>query len=259
MEFRVIIPVRYNSTRLPGKALADIAGKPMVQHVYERALDSGAVDVIIATDDKRIAEVAEGFGAIVCMTSTDHQSGSERLAEAVVALGLEDHEIVVCLQGDEPLIAPGVIRQLADDLDEHDNVKVATVCEPITELEDLFNPNVTKVVMNRRNYALYFSRAPIPWGRDNFNDKQSIVLEGNYFRHVGLYAYRVGFLQEYMEWDACAPEAMESLEQLRILWQGCRIHMVVTKKNLPLGVDTEEDLERVRAHFKHRRAKKVAG
>lgn len=246
MEFHVVIPVRYDSIRLPGKALADIGGKPMVQHVYERALNSGAEEVIIATDDKRIAEVAESFGAHVCMTSADHKSGTERLAEAVVALGLEDDEIVVCLQGDEPLIPPEIIRQVAEDLEEHDNVKVSTICVPIKDVNELFNPNVTKVVLNRRNYAMYFSRAPIPYGRDTFSDQQNIKLNGSHFRHVGLYAYRVGFVQEYLEWGPCPAEELEGLEQLRILWQGGRIHMAIGKPNLPLGVDTEEDLVRVR-------------
>lgn len=246
MEFHVVIPVRYDSTRLPGKALADIAGKPMIQHVHERALDSGAEEVVIATDDKRIAKVAESFGAHVCMTSSDHRTGTERLAEAVVALGLEDDEIVVCLQGDEPLIPSDVIRQVAEDLDEHDNVKVSTICAPIKGVNELFDPNVTKVVLNRRNYAMYFSRSPIPYGRDTFSDHANIKLNGSHFRHVGLYAYRVGFVQEYLEWGPCPAEELEALEQLRILWQGGRIHMVVTKANLPLGVDTEEDLVRVR-------------
>lgn len=247
MEFHVIIPVRYASTRLPGKALLDIGGKPMVQHVYERAVASGAGEVVIATDDKRIAKAVESFGAHVCMTSTDHKSGTERLAEAVVVLGFEDDQIVVCLQGDEPLIPPDAIRQVAEDLDEHDNVKVSTMCVPIKNADELFNPNCTKVVMNRRNYAMYFSHAPIPWERDIFDgDKKNIKLNGNYFLHVGLYAYRVGFVQEYLGWGACPAEELEALEQLRILWQGSRIHMVVAKTNIPPGVDTQEDLARVR-------------
>ncbi len=250
MSFRVIIPMRYHSSRLPAKALADIAGKPMIQHVHERAIESGAEDVVIATDDKRISEVAKAFGANVCMTSPDHHSGTERLAEAVVALGIEDDEIVVCVQGDEPMIPPEVIRRVAEDLDEHDNVKVSSVCIPITDVEELFNPAAVKVVMNHRNYALYFSRAPIPWVRDSFPDKKKIKLNGHFFRHVGIYAYRAGFLQEYMAWESCLPEEMESLEQLRILWNGSRIHMVIHKGKLPPGVDTEEDLQRVRQYAK---------
>ena len=250
MDFHVIIPVRYDSTRLPGKALVDIAGKPMIQRVYENALNSKATDVVIATDDKRIADAAESFGATVCMTSSDHVSGTERLSETVLALGYEDDEIVVCLQGDEPLIPGKVISDLAEDLSEHNNVKVASVCQPMTDVDELFNPNVTKVVINQRGYALYFSRAPIPWERDTFTDKKEVLLNGHHFRHIGLYAYRVGFLQEYLEWGPCDAEALESLEQLRILWHGGRIHMLVTKNNLPSGVDTEVDLKRVRTFFK---------
>jgi len=221
----------------------------MLQYVYESALKSGADDVVIAADDHRISKVVESFGATVCMTSPDHCSGTERLSEAVIALGLEQDDIVVCLQGDEPLIPSTIIRQVAEDLAKHDNVKVASICEPINEVDELFNPSSVKVVMNRRGYAMYFSRAPIPWGRDAFPDKKNIELNHNYFRHVGLYAYRVGFLEEYMQWGSCPAEELESLEQLRILWHGERIHMLVTTSNLPAGVDTEEDLKRVRAHF----------
>lgn len=250
MDFRVIIPVRYDSSRLPGKALLDIGGKPMVQHVYERAIESGAEDVIIATDDKRISDVAQSFGANVCMTSIDHQSGTERLSEAVLALGLEDQDIVVCLQGDEPFIPADMIRQTAEDLAEHDNVKVSTLCTPITTVDDIFNPAVVKVVMNRRNYALYFSRAPIPWCRDSFDNKKNIKLNDHpYFRHIGIYAYRAGFLQEYIAWGACPAENIEKLEQLRILWHGGRIHLQVYKGAIPIGVDTEEDLQRAREHY----------
>lgn len=246
MEFRVIIPVRYGSTRLPGKALMDIHGKPMIQHVYQRALESGAEKIVIATDDKRIREVAESFGANVCMTSVEHQSGTERLSEAVMLLGWEAENIVVGLQGDEPFIPPEMIRQTAEDLAQHENVKVSTLCTPITEIEDLFNANVVKVVMNRRNYALYFSRAPIPWQRGSFENKKNIQLDGHYYRHIGIYAYRVGFLQEYMEWGPCPSEELEKLEQLRILWHGGRIHLHVYQGRLPVGVDTEEDLIRIR-------------
>ena len=246
MEFRIIIPVRYNSSRLPGKALVDIAGKTMIQHVYECAVKSGAEDVMIATDDKRIYKIAEEF---VCMTSSDHQSGTERIAEAVIALGLENNEIVICLQVDEPLIPPEAIRKLAEDLDKHNNVKVASLCTPLTSVEELFDPHTTKVVLNRRNYALYFSRAPIPWDRTTFSNRKNIKLNSAYYRHIGIYAYRVSFLEEYLSWDACSAEKLESLEQLRILWHGGRIHMVVTKEKCFFGVDTEEDLERVRAYL----------
>jgi 3-deoxy-manno-octulosonate cytidylyltransferase (CMP-KDO synthetase) len=247
MEFRVVIPVRYKSTRLPGKALLDIGGKPMIQHVYERAVASKAESVVIATDDERIKKAAEEFGAVVCMTSPEHQSGSERLAEAVVALGYADDDIVVNVQGDEPFIPPEIISQVAQNLIDHDNIKMSTLCEPIKDSSDLFNPHVVKVAMNRRGYALYFSRAPIPWNRDQFPLKEEQALtDSEHFRHIGIYAYRIGFLQEYVGWETCPLEQIESLEQLRVLWNGGRIHVGIAKEKAPIGVDTQEDLEKVR-------------
>lgn len=245
MEFRVIIPVRYESARLPGKPLLDIAGKPMIQHVYERAVESGAESVVIATDSDEIAAVAEGFGAQVCMTLSDHQSGTERLSEAVEALEYEDDEIIVNVQGDEPMIDPNLISQVAADLSEHDTVKVASVCEPIHELADLNNSHIVKVVINRRGFAMYFSRSAIPWQLGLQNSKKADLTE-NYFRHIGLYAYRVSVLKDYVNWTESPYEALESLEQLRVLWNGHKIHMSVTNKKLGPGVDTQEDLDRVR-------------
>lgn len=250
MEFHVIIPARYESKRLPKKLLLDIAGKPMLQHVYENSVASGAESVVIATDDERISEVAEKFGAKVCMTSSDHQSGTERLSEAVDAMDYDEDEIVVCVQGDEPLLPADMIRMLAQDLDTHDNVKVTSICEPIKNPDELFDPNAVKVVLNRRNYAMYFSRAPIPWEINSFENRNNIQMTGNHFRHVGIYAYRVDFLKDYMEWSTSPLESLESLEQLRILWNGGRIHMTISKKEIPQGVDTKEDLERVRALLK---------
>lgn len=248
MEFRVIIPVRYNSTRLPGKALLDIHGKPMIQHVYERAVESGADSVVIATDSDEVAAAAESFGAQVCMTSEDHQSGTERLSETVEALDYDDDEIIVNVQGDEPLIPPAIIKQVAAALAEHETVKVASVCQPLKSVEELKNPNMVKVVLNRRNHAMYFSRSPVPW-------QASIELGNpdiseNYFRHVGIYAYRVSALRDYMNWAESPYEALESLEQLRVLWNGHRIHMSVSSLNLLAGVDTQEDLDRVREVMK---------
>lgn len=248
MEFRVIIPARYASTRLPGKMLADIGGKPMLQHTYERALESGAESVAIATDDDRIRKVAEEFGATVCMTSPDHNSGTERLAEAVVALGYLEDEVIVNLQGDEPLVPPAVIRQVAEDLVKFENARVATLYEPIKTLEELFNPNNVKVIMNKRGYALYFSRAPIAWDREHFQipPAKSQKLKTLHFRHVGIYAYRAGFLQEYMEWGSSQLEEMERLEQLRVLWNGGRVHLTEAKESVPSDINTPEDLEAVR-------------
>lgn len=250
MGFRVIIPARYESTRLPGKALADIHGKPMVQWTYEQAIQSGADSVVIATDDTRIREAADKFGAQVVMTSTSHQSGTERLAEAATLLGFDDDEVVVNVQGDEPLIPPEVIHQVANNLINHENVPVATLCEKISTPALVSDPTNVKVVMNKRGFALYFSRAPIAWEHGNFPLKAGGELRGDHFRHIGIYAYRVGFLQKYLSWDPCELEQMESLEQLRVLYQGGRIHVAVAKVNIPLGVDTPEDLELVRSRVK---------
>lgn len=252
IEFRVVIPVRYAASRLPGKALKDIGGKPMIQRVYEKALESGALSVAIATDDERIAKVAEDFGATVCMTSKEHPSGTDRLAEAVVALGYEENDIIVNLQGDEPLIPPEVVHQVAQNLSKFENARVATLYEPIETAAELFNPNNVKVVMGKRGYALYFSRAPIAWERDNFTvpfDLTRTKLEGKHYRHVGIYAYRVKFLQEFLEWESAPLEKMEKLEQLRVLWNGGRVHVDKAKHPVPIDVNTEEDLEFVRQQF----------
>lgn len=251
MDFHVIIPARLHSTRLPGKVLLTIAGKPMLQHVHERAIESGAQHVVIATDDEKVAEVAEHFGASVCMTADSHQSGTERLAEAVASLGYESDDIIVCLQADEPMMPPALIRQLAMNLEEHDHVKVATFATKLKSAEELLNPNVVKVVLNYRNYATYFSRAPIPWDRDQFSQIQSthsekLTLSDAYHRHIGLYAYRAGFLETYSNWPSCLNERLESLEQLRILWNGYKIHVGITDISIPSGVDTQADLDRVK-------------
>lgn len=247
MEFRVIIPARYSSSRLPGKMLLDIAGKPMIQHVYERAMESGAESVAIATDDDRIRQVAEDFGATVCMTSIDHVSGTERLAEAVVALGYLEDDVIVNLQGDEPLIPPVVIRQVAEDLVKFENARVATLYEIIKSTDELFNTNNVKVVMNKRGYALYFSRAPIAWDRDELQmpPKKNTKIHNLHYRHVGIYAYRAGFLQEYMEWESSPIEEMEKLEQLRVLWNGGKVHLTEAKEVVPIDVNTEEDFKKI--------------
>jgi 3-deoxy-manno-octulosonate cytidylyltransferase (CMP-KDO synthetase) len=248
-DFHVIIPARYNSERFPGKALVEINKKPILQHVYDRAIQSGAISVTIATDDERIAKVASGFGAKVCMTNPDHVSGTDRVAEAAMKGSFEDNEIIVNVQGDEPLIPPKAIYQVASNLDEHDNIKVATLCEPITSAEDLLNPNIVKVVMNQRNHAVYFSRAPIPWDRDKFPLKKDNSVHGSYYRHRGIYAFRVGFLMEFVEWRECPLEAIERLEQLRTLWHGGRIHVDVSKEKIPPDINTKEDLALVTKLF----------
>jgi len=247
MNFIVVIPARYASTRLPGKALLDICGKPMLQHVHERAVASGASAVYIATDDERIQSVAENFGANVVMTSDSHRSGTDRLAEVAQKLSFNDDDIIVNLQGDEPLMPVSLITQVAHDLHDHQDASVATLCTPISSIEDVANPNVVKVVFSKAGYALYFSRAPIAWEREHFR-LSSFRPSGHHmhYRHIGLYAYRAGFLGRFVQWPICDIEEMESLEQLRVLWNDERIHISEAAAIPPPGVDTEEELERVR-------------
>ncbi len=250
MSFCVVIPARYAATRLPGKPLLDIAGKPMIQHVYERAVESGAETVIVATDDARVQAAAEGFGARVCMTSSQHRSGTDRLAEVVDQLGLDDEQVVVNLQGDEPLMPPAVIQQVADNLATHPGAGMATVCSRITTAAELFDPHAVKVVMDAEGMAVYFSRAAIPWDRDAFaSTTEELPARSEHYRHIGLYAYRAGFLRRYVDWPSCHLEEMESLEQLRVLWHGQRIHVAEAMETPPAGVDTERDLEAVRARL----------
>lgn len=246
MGFRVVIPARYASTRLPGKPLREIAGKSMVEHVYAAAAASAAKSVVIATDDDRIRAAAQRFGAEVHMTSAAHRSGSERLAEVVQARGYGEDEVVVNLQGDEPLMPPELVRQVAQDLESHARADMATLCTPIAAACELFDPNVVKVVRDRGGYALYFSRAPIPWDRGAFPlSAGDLPGPGEHFKHIGLYAYRVGFLKRYVALPVCALERIEALEQLRVLWEGGRIHVADAVQAPGRGVDTEEDLAEV--------------
>lgn len=216
----------------------------MIQHVYERAVAAGIGEVIIATDDKRIVTVGEGFGAKVVMTSNEHRSGTDRLAEVARNSGFSEDDIVINVQGDEPLIPVSVIRQVGENLADHPVASVATLCAEITEAETLFDPNAVKVVMDRHGYALYFSRAPIAWDRDAFAAGQREPK--GHFRHLGIYAYRAGFLPKYVGWEPAPMEILESLEQLRVLWNGEKIHVAVAAELPPTGVDTPADLERVR-------------
>jgi len=250
MTFTVIIPARYASTRLPGKPLADLAGKPMVVRVAERAARAGAARVVVATDDRRIEEAVEAHGIAVCLTGAGHATGTDRLAEAAQLLGLPDDAIVVNVQGDEPLLSPALIRAMADLLAAHPDAAIATACHPIADPAEAFNPNVVKVVLDRHRYALYFSRATIPWARDAFAAGRDAVPEGlPLYRHYGLYAYRVGFLRAFPALAPAPIERFEALEQLRALWHGYRIVVEVTAGTPAPGVDTAEDLERVRALF----------
>lgn len=249
----VLIPARLQSTRLPGKPLADIAGKPMIWHVWQRAKQAQASRVVIASDSDQIAEVMQGYGAEVVLTATHHLSGTERLAEACERLGLADDVPVVNVQGDEPLIQPDVINQVLQLLLSKPEASMATLCEPITDAAHLMNPNMVKVVADVNGYALTFSRSPIPWHRDLFGQQltahTTLPAEIPFCRHVGIYAYRTGFLKQYTSWSSCEMERIEALEQLRVLWQGHRI--AVSKACAPThaGVDTPEDLIRVRQHM----------
>ena len=247
MSFTVIIPARYASSRLPRKPLADIVGKPMIQHVWKKAQQASANRVIIATDHEEIEKVAKAFGAEVCMTSTEHNSGTERLSEVIEKMAIADNEIIVNVQGDEPLIPPAIIQQVAQNLAEN-QVNMATLEVTLETKEELFNPNCVKVVTDQKGMALYFSRAAIPFARDHFADcDDAFVASQPYLRHIGIYAYRAKFVNQYIRWQPTVLEKLESLEQLRALWYGEKIHVELAKEAPQVGVDTLEDLERVRA------------
>ncbi len=248
MDFIVVIPARYASTRLPGKPLQDIGGKPMIQHVWQQACKSAATRVVVATDDQRIVAACQGFGAEVVLTRVDHNSGTDRLAEVATQLGLAADAIVVNVQGDEPLIPPAIIDQVAANLAAHPEAGIATLGEPIQDAATLFNPNAVKLVADRNGLALTFSRAPLPWARDQFAASRDSLPAGVPFRrHIGIYAYRAGFLHDFVAWGPCWLEDTECLEQLRALYHGVRIHVADALQSPPAGVDTPEDLERVRA------------
>ncbi len=245
--FSVVIPARFASTRLPGKPLQVIAGKPMIQHVWEQACRSAAQQVVVATDDARIVSACEAFGARVVLTRAEHNSGTDRLAEVATQLGLASDAIVVNVQGDEPLIPPAIIDQVAANLAAHPEAGIATLAEPIDDVQALFNPNVVKVSADSNGLALTFSRAPLPWARDALARDRTVLPAGvPYRRHIGIYAYRAGFLHDFVAWGPCQLEDTECLEQLRALWHGVRIHVADAIESPPAGVDTPEDLERVR-------------
>jgi 3-deoxy-manno-octulosonate cytidylyltransferase (CMP-KDO synthetase) len=250
VSFAVLIPARYASTRLPGKPLSDIAGKPMVVRVAERSLASGAERVVVATDDERIRSASAQHGIEAIMTRADHPTGTDRLAEAAAQLKLDDRAIVVNVQGDEPLLEPALIKGVAEELRAHADASIATACHVIEDPEEAFNPNVVKVVLDHAGYALYFSRATIPWARDAFVASREKIPRGlPLYRHYGLYAYRVGFLRHYPSLAPAQIERFEALEQLRALWHGYRIAVRITVGTPAPGVDTQQDLERVRALY----------
>lgn len=260
MSFSIIIPSRYGSTRLAGKPLLDIAGKTMVQRVYEQACKSDATEVIVATDDQRIVDAVNGFGGQVVMTSVDHPSGTDRLQEVVSLKNYAGDHIVVNVQGDEPLIPPEAINQVAESLQAQAEAGIATLCERIADADEALNPNAVKVVRDANDMAQYFSRAPIPWLRswpavtdvdkrasDYFSQINTAIHSGiNWYRHIGIYAYRVSVINQYIQWPVSAHEQAESLEQLRALDNGVRIHCAESGCNIPAGIDTIEDLEKVR-------------
>ncbi len=242
MSFIVVIPARFQSTRLPGKPLLDIAGKPMIQHVFERAKQSDAAEVYIATDNSEIKNVCEQFGAKVCMTDASHVSGSDRIEEVTRILELADEDIVVNVQGDEPMIPPAVINQVAENLQINSAAGLCSLFEPIENQADVDDPNAVKVVTDNLGMALYFSRSAIPFNRD---ESEQIV----YKRHVGLYAYRVKTLHNFVSWPQSELEQAEKLEQLRFMANGIKIHMAQSIEKIPPGVDTESDLANIKAQL----------
>jgi 3-deoxy-manno-octulosonate cytidylyltransferase (CMP-KDO synthetase) len=253
-SFVVVIPARYQSSRLPGKVLADIGGKPMIQWVVEKAQLSGASKVIVATDNDEVEQVVINFGGEVCKTRSDHQSGTERLAEVMEKYQFGDDEIIVNVQGDEPFIPPENIAQvaknLANQVDANKVSRMSTLAINIDSVEEAFNPNAVKVLTDKDGYALYFSRATIPYDRERFLGNENINAIGEfYLRHVGIYAYRAGFIKDYVNWPTSQLEQIEALEQLRVLYQGEHIHVAVATTNVPVeGVDTPEDLEKARTY-----------
>ena len=244
MSFKVVIPARYASSRLPGKPLLDIAGKPMVIRVSEQARKSGAEAVVIATDFDKIVQVAQEHHVDAVMTRVDHQSGTDRIAEVAQNLNWDNNDIVVNVQGDEPLIDPALIQEVALTLAHSRDAVMATACHAIHDEASMLNPNVVKVVMDADGNAMYFSRAPIPYPRDEAH-KQSLKA----YRHIGIYAYRVGFLKQYAELSVTQLEQIESLEQLRVLHHGYKIAITVTDHAPATGVDTQADLDYVRSVF----------
>jgi 3-deoxy-manno-octulosonate cytidylyltransferase (CMP-KDO synthetase) len=239
-SIKLVIPARYASTRLPGKPLRLIAGKPLIQHVYEAALKTDLGEIIIATDDERIATVCNGFAANVCMTSSEHESGSDRLAEVVAQYQWDDDTIIINLQGDEPLTPASCLEQVAENLKKHPEASIATLATPLLNEDEYQNPNIVKVVRNHLGMALYFSRANIPFQRENEQSATSFAV-----RHLGIYAYRAKFLKEFASMEQAPIERLEKLEQLRAMWYGKQIHVDIAKELPGHGVDTEDDLQAI--------------
>lgn len=248
MEYKIVIPARYASIRLPGKPLLDIAGRPMVVRVADQAQETGA-EIVVATDDQRIFDVVEAHGYQAMMTRADHVSGTDRIAEIANKMGWAENEIVVNVQGDEPLIEPALIEEVALNMAQHNDAAIATACHQIHDKSQMLNPNVVKVVLDKEGYALYFSRAPVPYLRDAFASEGELPHDINVYRHIGIYAYRTSFLRDYAKLQPSPIERYESLEQLRAMWHGYKISVAVTTHPPAAGVDTEADLDEVRKIF----------
>lgn len=253
MSYSIIIPARYESSRLPGKPLLDIGGKSMIQRVYERAITSSAQEVVVATDDQRIADAVNGFGGQVEMTSSTHQSGTDRIQEVVAKRGYSNDHVVVNLQGDEPLLAVKAIEQVANNVLQDSIIGIGTLCELITDIDELLDPNAVKVVKTNNDIALYFSRRAIPYVSDaalsvEQRDVELNTLPYQWYRHIGIYAYRVEVLNQFVKWPVAMLEKSESLEQLRALANNVVIHCAKSQVAIPGGVDTPEDLEKVRQY-----------
>lgn len=249
MSFRIVIPARFASTRLPGKPLRDICGKPMIAHVIARAQQSQAEEVIVATDSIEIASAVADLGIRICMTHENHQSGTERLSEVIEQLGFDDDQILINLQGDEPMMPAVCLNQVGQALENDHSLKMATLCTPLTDIDELFDPHAVKVVRDINDFALYFSRAAIPWAkewpRDDSEAPRALPNNQVYQRHIGLYGYRAGFIRQYLAWDSSEIEKTESLEQLRVLYYGEKIKVITAHTPPGPGVDTLEDLNRV--------------
>lgn len=246
MAFTVIIPARYASTRLMGKPLLDIAGQPMIYWTWQNAIKSSATRVIIATESFEVQQACLAMGAEVCLTSDRHESGTERIAEVIERLSLPCDEVIVNLQGDEPMLPPALIDQVAHALMGRHDVEMATLSEPITDLDTLFSPHAVKVVTNAQDFAITFSRAPMPWARDAFAEDPKQWPSWPYRRHIGLYAYRAGFVERYVHWPVCELEMIERLEQLRVLWHSEPILVLEALMDAGIGVDTQAQLDKVR-------------
>ena len=247
MAVVVIIPARYGSTRFHAKLLQDLAGKPIIQHVYERSLQAKADQVVVATDDQRIVDVVTSFSGKAILTDTTHHSGTERIAEAIDILKLRDDDIVINVQGDEPMLHPELVDQIVDNLQKYPRFKMATLCERFTELADLQDPNKVKVIFNHDGSARYFSRSVIPFARDHFRENPEVMPDDiDYYLHLGIYAYRASFVKRYVTWPQAPWEKVEALEQLRVLWNDELIHVAEACQKIGPGIDTQEDLERVR-------------